>query len=847
MSTLPRFAGVAIFVLALAALALEVALTRIFSVMTFHHSVYLLIGLALLGFGAAGAVLAVNPRFRGAAVQPALLADCAWLFAISIIVSLLGITKTVFDGEAIATHRDFSQFFGLLLLLFWTALPFLFAGLCIGYLVSRAGDQINRLYFADLAGAGCGALGVLLGINYLGAPATILVIAVAVCVIAILLRWGAAPAEGGRRLPLRYAATLLLALGLTGATLYRDAAIPVPIPASKIPDYRGEEYRWHVIARVDVVGPEGGYPNFSGALSRVYAPPQPPIEHMKIYQDGQAFTGLVRLADTPPQDLAALGHYLQGVGYTLRPTPRVLVIGPGGGIDVAIALHHGAAHVTAVEINPRTVDYVRGKFAEFSGRLYDRPDVQVVVAEGRHYLTASAEKYDVIQLSGVDTFTALSSGATALSETYLYTIEAVDEFLNHLRPGGVLSFSRWLFTPDRETLRLALTARAALERRGVGNPDQHVLILAAPAWEGRSPWSETLIKNEPFTREEVARVRAWAAARQFDVLYDPFVPYAQGGEYDQLAADRKYDPRQVAPAFSQALRMPAGELAAFIREYPYNIRPCPDDAPFFFDYYGFKNLKNPFRTGSGGFPVTRLPLAHIFMPACLLMVLVLGALFIVRPLRSQAAGLRDVPGRRRVLVYFACIGLAFIAVEVMFLQKLMVFLGGPVYSMSITLFAVLLFSGLGSFVAKRLTQGAPRTAGALLLAVLALAILGTTWFLNTQLPGLMWMSHPLRCAAAAALLLPVGLLLGMPFPTGVRVAERINPRLIPLAWSANAFATVFGSIGCIFLALSSSFTFVLYVGVGIYAVAMLTLLATPAGPASAAPRPVRVEAVPQPA
>lgn len=819
--TLPRFAGVAIFILALAALALEVALTRVFSVMTFHHSVYLIIGLALLGFGAAGAVLATNERFRGDAVKPGLLADCAWLFALAIIISFLGATKTLFDAEAIATHKDYSQFFAMLLLLVWAALPFFFGGLCIGYLVSKAGGEINRIYFADLCGAGCGALGILMGINYLGVPTSIFLIAAAVSGVAILL--------GGVDGPFRwrYPLTLLLSAGLAAATLARDAAVPVPIPPSKIADYRGEEYKWNVIARVDVVGPEVSYPNFSGALSRAYTADKPPLAHMKIYQDGQAFTGMVKLEDTTPKDLEILGYYLQGIGYVLRPDPKVLVIGPGGGIDVAIALHHGASHVTGIEINPRTIEYVKGKFAQFSGNLYNRSDVDLVNAEGRHFLTATDAKFDVIQLSGVDTFTALSSGATALSETYLYTIEAVDEFLRHLNTGGVLSFSRWLFTPDRETLRLAITAREALQRRGVTNPEQCILIFAAPAWNDRSPWSETLIKNEPFTREEVAKLRDWAAAKKFDVIYDPYVPHVAGGEYDKLESTSKYEPAKIAPTFSSALRMSNAELATFIHDYPFNVKPCPDDAPFFFDYYGFKNLRNPFSTGKGGFPVTRLPLAHIFMPACLLAVTLLGGAFILRPLRSQAAGLRNQPGRRRVLLYFAAIGLAFIAVEVMVLQKLMVFLGGPVYSMAITLFSILIFCGIGSFVAKRFTERNPRAGGAAILALLCAAIFGTTWFLNHQLNGLMWMNHTLRCVAAAGLLLPIGLLMGMPFPTGIRMAERINPRLIPLAWSANAFATVFGSIGCIFAALSSSFTTVIYVGLVIYAVALVALLALP--------------------
>ncbi|MGE0482477.1 MAG: hypothetical protein AB7Q17_18630 [Phycisphaerae bacterium] len=828
MHPLPRFAGVAIFVLALAALCLEITLTRVFSVMTVHHSVYLIIGLALLGFGAAGAVLTVNPRFHGPGVRGELLADCIWLFGVAIMASFLAITKTIFDAEAIYTHRDPSQLFGMLLLLVYTAVPFFFAGLCIGYLVSKSGDEINRIYFADLLGAGCGALGAVFGINYLGATSTVFWIALAVCVVAMLVG-----GRAGGRVRWRYPLTAVIAAALAVGTTLRDALVPVPVPASKIPDYHATDYRWNVINRVDIVGPEGGYPNFSGSLSRVYDNTQPELTHIKIHQDGQAFTGLVKLQDTAPKDLAILGHYLQGAGYALVPNAKVLVIGPGGGIDVAIALHHGAAHVTAVEINPATVEYVRDRYNDFAGGLYRRPDVEVVVAEGRHYLTATDRKFDVIQLSGVDTFTALASGATALTEAYLYTTEALGAFLDHLTDDGVVSFSRWLFTPDRETLRLVVTARAALEARGVADAHAHVAVIAAPAWHNRSPWAETLVKRTPFTRDELARLRAWADKLQFDVLYDPFVPYQPGGEYDQLAGTPQYGPAAAARELSRALRTPSDRLDQYVRDYFYNIRPAPDDAPFFFDYYGFKSLANPFAPSAGGFPVTRLPLALVVMPAAVIQIALLAALCILWPLRTRLSGLAGLPGKFRILLYFAAIGLAFIAVEVMLLQKLMVFLGGPVYSMAVTLFSILVFCGVGAYLSKLFTRGSAKIGGALALVLLAAAIYATTWFLNSQLPLLMHLSHPLRCVAAVAVLLPVGLLMGMPFPTGIRLAEQLNPNLTPWCWSVNAFATVLGSIGCIFVALLSDFTTVLYAGLGVYLIALLALLALPSGRAIA--------------
>ena len=572
-----RAGSAAIFLLALGVLVLEVALTRIFSVMTYHHFTYLLIGLALLGFGAAGTVLTVHRRYAGPAVQPQVLADAAWLFGLTTLLCFLAITKTRFDAMDISQHRDISQLFGLAMLLVGATIPFFFGGLCIGYLISKAGPHINRLYFFDLLGAGCGSLGALLAINHLGAPATIFVVALLGCVVAMLV--------GGRadgHVRWRYPLTAVVAAGLALATLIRNDAVPVPLPDSKLVNYHGTDFRWHVVARVDVTGPHDGYPSFGGALSRQWDATQQPMTYLGMYQDGAAFTGIMNLKGEPA-DEPILSHYMQGCAYVIRPSAKSLVIGPGGGIDVAIALHHGARFVTAVDVNPWTLRYVRDIYDDFAGHLYRRDDVKVVCAEGRHFLTATDEMFDVIQLSGVDTYTALASGAYALTENYLYTREAIEDGLDHLTEQGILSYSRWLFSPPRETLRLAVTAREVLADRGAADPAQHIVVLAAPAWHGRSPWAETLIKREPFTADELDRLKAWCRQLRFDLIYDPLVPYTKGSAYDALEPTSKYDPVRCARVFNTILRAEGDAFDRHVDEYPYVIRPCTDDEPFFFN------------------------------------------------------------------------------------------------------------------------------------------------------------------------------------------------------------------------------------------------------------------------
>lgn len=810
-----RAACLSTFLLAMCVLMLEVSLTRVFSVMTYHHFTYLIIGLALLGFGAAGSLLTVHPAFAEKTVKPALLIKCAWLFSLATLLGFLCTTKTNFDVMEIHLHRDWSQVFGLFMLLAFAATPFFFGGICLGYLLSKGGERISRLYFFDLVGAGIGSLLALFAINYLGATFTIFGVAAIAALIAIAI---ARSHARGLHWPSVF--TFVIAAGLAAVTLIRPNFVPVPIPDSKIPNHRATDFRWHVVARVDVLPEDQEYLSFGGALSRTWDKTHPPVSYMGMYQDGAAFTGIVKLQDSDPTKEALLGHYMQGAAYMLRSEAKALVIGPGGGVDMAIALHYGAKP-TGVDINPWTIDYVKDKFNDFAGGLYRRPDVELICAEGRHYLTRTDRKFDVIQLSGVDTFTALASGAYALSENYLYTVEAMNDYFNHLSDDGILGFSRWVFTPPRESIRLAVTARRALELRGIQDAQHHIMVLAAPGWFDREPWAETLIKLAPFTQPEVEWLRAWAERLQFDIIYDPFVPYQEGGIYDAIEGTKDYGPAVCARDFDKAMRLKGDEFASFIANHRYNITPTVDDQPFFFNFYRLAELKNPFRATLGGDIVNRLPLGLVILIVSAVQIMLLGGLCIALPLRKRQA---KIPRNRATfctLIYFAAIGLAFIAIEIMVMQKLMVFVGGPVYAMSITLFSLLVFCGFGSELSRHILPDRFRARAILVLLLLCMTSIGTVYILNAFVPHWMYLSHFFRCMVAIAVQIPIAILMGMPFPTGMRLAELYHPQLPAWGWCVNACATVFGTVMSMALAMFVGFTMVMYVGAAIYAVALI--------------------------
>jgi hypothetical protein len=374
--------------------------------------------------------------------------------------------------------------------------------------------------------------------------------------------------------------------------------------------------------------------------------------------------------------------------YHLVDRPETLVIGPGGGRDVLAALASGAPHVTAVEVNPAVVEAVRGPFADFAGHLYDRPDVTVVVEDARGYIARSPHRYDVIQAALIDTWAAGASGAFALSENSLYTVEAFRTYYEHLTDRGILTVSRW-YMPGRpaETLRLVSTGMAGWARAGVADPRQHVAVIAHFVTSNPQEGLATvLFKRTPFTPEEVAAIEDRARELGFTVLYAPGLPVTEEvGAF--LTAD---DP------------------AAWIARYPLDITPATDDRPFFFNLVRFGDLFSPALRASGVYQIS-IESAGILL-AILGITAAVGVLFVLWPLGWGVRRRGLAAPSARMLVYFGALGVGFMLVEIPTIQRLTVYLGRPVYSLAVGLFALLLFSGLGSLWAGR-RRGQPVGAG----------------------------------------------------------------------------------------------------------------------------------------
>jgi hypothetical protein len=490
---------------------------------------------------------------------------------------------------------------------------------------------------------------------------------------------------------------------------------------------------------------------------------------------------------TPLPDWRSLGLGPQSIGYELSGPGRTLVIGGGGGRDVYNALSSGQRRVDVIELNREIRDMVDGELAEWSGRPFSLPGVSVAIGDGRSTLAARDTRYDQIHIGFTNTLTAGSGQAYALSENNLYTVEAFDEYLDHLRPGGILSVSRLYRFAGDEVLRATVLALAALRDRGVSDPSRHVIVML-----GRDTlaafYGTVLVRLEPFTEAELARVRRLAAERTRGLVYAPGGPYRR--EWRGLAA--------------------AASPEAFCSGYPVDVCAPTDNQPFFLNPVRLGDLGEPLPPGSPF--ISRTPFVVL-----LVALGILAALSLVAFVLPLALDRRSERPPASALAYFAAIGLGFLVFEVVLIQRFVLFLGFPTYALSVVLFALLVFTGCGSLLSERL-RDRRRGLVAALAAVTALVTVAA-FALQPLLRALIDLPFAARIVIAVALLAPAGLLLGMAMPVGLRRLAALHPTGVAWAWGINGVTSVLGSVLAIFVAINWGFTVATLLAAACYALA----------------------------
>ena len=779
----------------------ELALTRIFSVIMYYHFAFLAISIALFGLSASGVFAYVWRARLARRATDALLARHSVLYAIATIVALFVLVR-LRVGLSYSPRN-----LGLMLTIYaLAAVPFFTGGLVVTLAVSRLASRISAVYAADLIGAAVGCLLLIPLLDRLGAPGVVVTAAALALVAAVLF----APDASRRHVAALGAVVLAVPLAgqLTG------------LAGFDVTDTKGHQgdrvlfSKWNSFSRIGVYERTHG----DWSLSSTYQGPTPDTRFMDI--DSAASTPILHAAPDLSNvqylryELTALAYHLKGVPHPADPAKpgfTALVIGPGGGRDLLSALVFGARHVDGVEINPIIAnDVMRDRFRAFSGGIYTHPRVRIVVDDGRSFVRRTPDTYDVIQASLVDTWAATAAGAYTLTENTLYTVEAFNDYLDHLHDDGILTITRWVF----DGLRLVSLAQEACAARGWDAAPRLAIVQ-------HDRVATFLLKKSPFTPEEVDRLEATADQLQFRVLYAP--QFGRQG----LAADGDQVPLQTdwvdgTPTDDYARLVLAPDRERFYADHAQDIRPTTDDRPFFFHT---TKLKDQFQVAFGrsmlfGNGLSAL-LTLMGISAALVVLFVVGPLALV-----HAGGTAPTRGWFHWLVYFGALGAGFMLIEVSLLQRFVLLLGHPVYSLTVTLFSLLLGTGAGAAWSRRLDQATLRRSAGVALAVIAalagVAIVSVPPLVNWAIP----FSRTTRIVVAVATLVPVGMVLGIPMPTGIRLLSAQAPQLVTWAWGMNGALSVLGATLAIFIAMNWGFTATFLAASAIYIVGLFALLTT---------------------
>ena len=751
-----------------ATLLLEQGLSRIFSVTTYYHFAFLMISLALFGLSVSGTIIYVKSKWFSPKNARSQIATFGALFALAVIVALVIVTR--FSIRVHLESRDRIVFTGAnaletLGLCVIAAIPFVLMGMAVSLCVHHFRSQIHRVYFFDLAGTALACVLFVPLANILSGPAVVIAAAIAAAGGALVMA-----AQSRHKLARALAvAVTVIALAAFGAEQAARAFRVVTVKGKHEDNY--DFTQWNSFSRV-TVDEVGGIP--------------------LIVIDGMAATAIYP-PDAPQSEwvLFSIGELV----YTIRQPGDALVIGAGGGGDVQSALALGSPKVTAVEINPVIVnDVMLGEYKSLSGDLYERADVETVVAEGRNYVRRSSETFDSIQLTLVDTFAATASGAFALSENGLYTVEAFLDFINHLDQNGLLSVTRWVTNPDRDFIRTASVAREALARMGVRNPEDHIVAV-----RDRPGMGTLLVRRSPFPAAELDRLDQLAAEHDWEIMYAP------GRHANSHVAEL----------------LLASDPATFYEGYSADVRPTTDDRPFFF--YSVKP-RDLIPSGGNWSKLLLNNFAVVVLIAVLVIVVALTVVFILGPLWLRRRGeARSVWARgRRMLVYFMALGIGFITVEIALLQRFVLFLGQPSYSFATVVFSILVMSSLGARTSGRVSDARRiftiRLAAGTVIVLMCLHAL----FLNGVLARLVGLPLGARLALTFLLLAPSSFAMGFLLPLGIRTVDDIAPEMVPWCWGLNGSASVVGSVLTMVGMINLGFRATLIAGAAVYGIALLS-------------------------
>jgi hypothetical protein len=782
-----------IFFISFSTLLYELSLTRVYSVTLWYHFGFLIISTALLGFGVSGIVLLLWKKLR---VDYDLDKSLGWLaIMLSFSIVICFWVQQLIPFDPFNLYAEKMQLLYMPVTYILVSVPFFFAGLALSLLFSRFPTQINRLYAFDLAGAALGCLSVILFMSIFGGGGCVVLAAAFAAFAALILTW-----KSQKMLSWIAVAFVLLNVFIS---IHADQIIPLRITANKSLSASKNKpvfTRWNTFSRVDLyIDSSSWRPDKKSVVFAI--------------DQGTAMTGLG--FDLKPDVKTTLkefsddANYGSCIAYLAVKKPSIFIIGSGCGTQVLDALHHGAKKITAVDINPIINEEVKQN--PYWSDLFHQPEVELVTDEGRNYVRTSKEKYDAIVSVHTISNAAVASGSLSLAENYVLTREAFSDYFDHLTDSGIIYFTR----PEFQLPRLFATGREVLQEKAITEAAGHFFAYTFPVSRSmteagrKSFYSIFMMSKSPFTESQVNGMHAFIDLSKSDsaiILYDPFIH--QQNIYDSV--------------------LTFANLKNLYTMLPYEVAPATDNKPFFNHHSRWSSLnlasfKDIFsQKKMGRMALEDKPVAEVSLIVLFIQVLIISGIFILLPLwKYSNSGLR-IRNTLPWLVYFSGLGCGFIMIELVMIQLFGLLLGEPVYTFAIVLTSILLFTGFGAYLSGRYAMQAKRLIQTSVF-LLACLLLTYSFFLTPVLRYAIGLPMWGRIVLTISLILPLGILLGIPFPSGIQLVNKQKPSFISWAWGINGFFTVIGSVVSLILSMMIGFQAVLWLAIVIYLLSMISI------------------------
>lgn len=783
---------IAIYLVSTAGLTYEISLTRLFSLIQGYHFAFMVISIALIGIGAGGAMLMPGSWSRKFH-QGRFHATLAGLFSISSLLCYIASNHLLFDPVRAAWSKV--EFLKIFMQYIFLSAPFISVGMIISSAMRSMPDKIHRIYLFDLAGAATGCLLVLSVLSHTGSEGAIIISSLLAFVASLIFY---RPCDIRTMLIPVIAFILLTSLTFGPGRLMKPRISPYMglSTALNFPGGRLVETLFSPSGRLDIV--DSPAVRSAPGISLGYHKPLPPQMGFTINGGG------LRTVTGSKGDLGFLRHLPMTLPYRLIEKGDTFLVDAGGGMGLLLAMENGAGSVSGSETSGVIVDAMRGPLADFSGMIYDKTGVSH--GAGRHVLSDMGRSFDIIHIELTDTLGSSSSGIGGLQESYGLTVEAFGEYMNHLNEGGLISASIYLLPPPRGEVKLLSTIVRALEEGSIQEPEKS--IAAIKSWGVAT----LLVKNGFFDRDEILKIKRFCIEEGFDLIWYP------GMKREEANIHNRFE----TPIYHDLFRriMEEDGRYTFLDEYIFDLSPSTDDRPFFSQTFKMDRMRETYENAGAKWGI--LIEGGYLLPIVFIQSVFASILLIMAPLFISKERLVAIGTLLPTSIYFAAIGVGFMFLEITLMQKLIPALGEPVYAISAVLFSILIASGLGSYISGRF-QLIRENAMRLLISLPVLILI----YAACIGPVVKAISSPhllTRFVLTFLFLLPLGIFMGIPFPTGMTLLGKKHKELIPWAWCVNGSFSVISSVLAMMIALVFGYSTVILLAALSYIVALAAIM-----------------------